>query len=134
MNLGSRKLGSRYEPGSDTVFLFGKGKVSDSEAIGDLVLHYSSDGIVLGVEFLNATLTLAPLLVRPPAWMMDGKSRVTRKALGRILGADATVLSVGSFLVLVLRLNVSGEAEPVEAKFNVPLLFASDLAVAKAVA
>jgi uncharacterized protein YuzE len=134
MNLGSRKLVSRYDSGSDTVFLFGKGKASDSESIGDLVLHYSSDGTVLGVEFLNATLTLAPLLVRPPAWMMEGKTSVSRHALARILGAEATVLSVGSFLVLVLHLKVSGQAEPVEAKFNVPLLSASDLAVAKAVA
>ena len=68
MELGTRKLDSKYDSESDTLFLLGKGKPSDSEVLGDLIIHYSSDGTVIGLEFLNATLTLAPLLIISPKW------------------------------------------------------------------
>ena len=136
MNLGSKKLDSKYSSEIDTLFLLGKGKASESEILGNLIIHYSSDGTVMGLEFLNATMTLRPLLINPPGWIIDKNKPdgVDPGALYLIKSANARMFTVGSFWLLVFYLNFENQPNPVEARFNLPFLAQSDKNVAKALA
>ncbi|MEK7251596.1 MAG: DUF2283 domain-containing protein, partial [Bacteroidota bacterium] len=64
MQIGTRSLHADYDEQSDTLYLRSeKEKAAASVSIGNLIIDYAKDGTVVGLEFLNATESIPPLLL-----------------------------------------------------------------------
>ncbi len=120
MQLGTRKLVADYDSSSDTLFLSNKNeKAARSLIIGDVIVDYAKDNTVVGMEFLNATETIKPLLIACPNVFLEGKDRLKSSVLEEISKANAATFTSANMIILAFVLQFNKVA--LEGKLSVPM-------------
>jgi len=116
MHVGTRSLQTDYDEASDTLYLYSaKEKAAGSIDFGDVHLDYAKDGTATGLEFLNATKTIPPLLVVSHKDFDAGKS----EWLEKISKASISVYTQADFLVISFALFF--QKREVEGKISLPV-------------
>ena len=116
MHVGTRSLQTDYDEESDTLYLYSaKEKAAGSIDFGDVHLDYAKDGTATGLEFLNATKTIPPLL------MVSHKDFDASKSewLEKISKANISVYTQADFLVISFALLF--QKREVEGKISLPV-------------
>ena len=105
-----------YDEESDTLYLYSaKEKAAGSIDFGDVHLDYAKDGTATGLEFLNATKTIPPLLVISHKDFDAGKAEWLKK----ITKANISVYTQANFLVISFTLFF--QKREVDGKISLPV-------------
>ena len=110
MQIGTHALQSDFDAESDTLYLYSKKvPVASSIELGNLIIDFAKDGSVVGIEFLNATQTLAHLLVvsQPSAW--KDKTRLDSGMLSQIKKAHVSVHTEADLFIIAIELYTQDE-------------------------
>jgi len=118
MHVGTRNLQIDYDEDSDTLYLHSASEsAACSMVFGNVVLDYAKDGTAVGLEFLNATKTIAPLLVVCPKDFCENQE-VKREWLKKISKASVSVHTQADFLVISFTLQF--EQQELRGSLGVP--------------
>ena len=111
MQIGTHALQSDFDAQSDTLYLYSKKvPVASSVELGNLLIDFAKDGTVVGLEFLNATQTLASLLVASDKTIWKTRDQLDEKALARISSAHASVHTQADFFIITFELRLAASA------------------------
>ncbi|MFH0836421.1 MAG: DUF2283 domain-containing protein [Candidatus Micrarchaeota archaeon] len=120
MQIGTRSLQADYDKDSDTLYLYsGKDRARNSVSFGNVILDYAKDGSVIGVEFLNATETIPPILFASPKTLCESKFKLKPEALAGVLKASVSAHTAADFMVITFALKLEGSV--IQGKLGVPL-------------
>jgi len=123
-------LQADYDEASDTLFLCSqKEKAANSIAIGNVAVDYSKKGEVVGLEFLDASKTIPPLLLACPKQLLERQTSLKKQALAGISRATVSVSTAASFAVIAFTLNFG--QEPAQGKLVLPMPSPAQMAIAR---
>ncbi|MBI5635451.1 DUF2283 domain-containing protein [Candidatus Micrarchaeota archaeon] len=119
MQVSTRVLQSDYDSQTDTLYLYStKEKTSTSVSLGDLIIDYAPSGEVIGIEFLNATKTLPPLLLTSPKTLFKDEHALNPGVLQKIAKSRVHLDTVSSFIVITFTLEI--DKKEIQAKLSLP--------------
>jgi uncharacterized protein YuzE len=129
MHVSTRSLQIDYDGESDTLYLHsGKEKAAGSIDFGSTILDYSKKGEAIGIEFLNATKTITPLLLVSPKEIYADKKTLKAEWLNKITKASISAHTEANFLIITFELRYNRQ----EATGKVGLPLAAPKALEKA--
>lgn len=135
MHLSSRSLQADYDEKSDTLYLYSKKeRVAGSVSIGNINVDYSKKNEVVGLEFLNASTTIPPLLwVSPQSLYEDKKSTVIKSnELNQISKANVSVHTRADLTIISFAFSM--DKKELEGKLALQIPTKNDLQTAKQLA
>ena len=119
MQVSTRVLQSDYDNETDTLYLYStKEKTSASVSLGDLIIDYAAKGEVMGLEFLNATKTLPPLLLTSSKTLFKDENTLNPEVLQKIAKSRVHLDTVSSFIVITFTLEI--DKKEIQAKLSLP--------------
>ncbi len=133
MLIGTRTLQSDYDPDGDSLYLYkAKEKPDSSLEIGNLIIDFAKDGTVIGLEFLNATTTIPPLLAiyAPGILSQDKKCKID--FLEKIRKANVSVNTASDLFIITFMLY--SNQQEVKAALMVPIMTKTQVQVARQIA
>ncbi len=134
MQIGARNLQADYDEASDTLYLYSKKeKASNSVSLGNINIDYSKNGVA-GLEFLNASETILPLLLACPKSLLEDAHHLKTESLARIRKAGVSLRTAASLVVIAFTLEFDEKPLPLEGRLVMPLPSPSEAILAKALA
>lgn len=70
-----------YDPENDSLFIYKKTKIKGSVDIGDIIVDFSIDGKIKGIELLNASESLKNLGIKNPKEVLNSIKTVRIRAV-----------------------------------------------------
>ena len=137
MHVSTRSLQIDYDIESDTLYLYSaKDRATRSVTFGNLNLDFGKDGSVIGLEFLDATATLPPLLLVTPKQLFKDKKLLKPEVLEKIKNAHVSLETAANFVVISFWLEFDNAIleEELECKLTLPTATQNQLRIAQKIA
>ncbi|MEK6953531.1 MAG: DUF2283 domain-containing protein [Candidatus Micrarchaeota archaeon] len=133
MYVSTRALVSDYDIESDTLYLFSKKeRATNSFSFGNLNLDFAKEGTFVGVEFLNASSTLPPLMLASPKALFENAKTLKMEALRKITSASVSLNTAANFLIVALAIEFDKtvSSEKIGCRLTIPVASKKDVAAA----
>ncbi len=112
MQISMRKFRADYDRDSDILYLSSqKENAKNSVSIGDIIIDYSHNGEVVGIEFLDATETIPPLLLFASGTdtIFKDRNHLKEEFLNNIEKSHVSVSTRANFTIINFTLELNQE-------------------------
>jgi len=115
-----------FDAQSDTLYLYSKKvPVASSVELGNLIIDFAKEGTVVGIECLNATQTLAHMVIvsHPAIW--KEKTRLDEAMLAQVKKAHVSVHTEADLFVIAIELYTADQ-HVLKGNLGVPIPMGSE--------
>ncbi|MBI2445500.1 DUF2283 domain-containing protein [Candidatus Micrarchaeota archaeon] len=121
MQIGTHALQSDFDAESDTLYLYSKKvPVASSVELGNLLIDFAKDGTVVGIECLNATQTLAHMVIVSHPTIWKDKTRLDEAMLAQVKKAHVSVHTEADLFVIAIELYTQDQ-QVLKGNLGVPI-------------